>query len=108
MSEEPLPDAEKYQGLRRRLRSRRRDDHALDLFQQAEQSLADVRRVDRILLELGRFYNPLTNGPIVDLETRRRIIELLEAGKAEEARGLLDHRLALYAKFGSEERETQD
>src|SRR5439155_336993 len=65
MADEPALDA-KYEGLRRGLRSRRRDDHALDLFRRAEANLADVRQVDRILLELGRFYNPLTNRPIVD------------------------------------------
>ncbi len=55
--------------------------------------------MDRILLELGRFYNPLLNGPIVDLATRRRIVELLEASRGEEARRLLDERLSLYAGF---------
>src|SRR2546428_337542 len=79
MADEPALDA-KYEGLRRGLRSRRRDDHALDLFRRAEANLADVRQVDRILLELGRFYNPLTNRPIVDLATRRSIVERLGAG----------------------------
>lgn len=56
-----------------------------------------------ILLELGRFYNPTVNGPIVDLATRRRVIELLEAGQADEARSLLDERLTLYARIAGEE-----
>ncbi|MBI2162085.1 MAG: hypothetical protein HYU25_17200 [Candidatus Rokubacteria bacterium] len=96
MSDEPSIDA-KYESLRRGLRSRRRDDHALDLFRQAESNLADVRRVDRILLELGRCYNPLTNRPIVDLATRRSIVERLEAGQIAEARHLLDECVARYA-----------
>ena len=96
MSDEPSIDA-KYESLRRGLRSRRRDDPALDLFRQAESSLTDVGRVDRILLELGRFYNPLTNGPIVDLATRRSIVERLQTGQVAEARRLLDECLARYA-----------
>ena len=96
MSDESSLDA-KYQALRRGLRSRRRDDHALDLFRRAESNLADVRHVDRILLELGRCYNPLTNGPIVSLATRRKIVESLDAGRPDEARRLLYECLARYA-----------
>lgn len=103
MSDPNSVDPQKYEALRRTLRSRRRDDQALDLFREAEANLTDVRRVDRILLELGRCYNPLTNGPIVDLATRRQIVELLRAGRLEAARGLLDDRLSRYAKI--EERE---
>ena len=87
----------KYQNLRKGLRSRRRDDPALDLFRQAESNLSDVRQVDRILLELSRCYNPLTNQPIVDLATRRSIVERLQAGRVDEARHLLDECLARYA-----------
>ncbi len=91
-------ESPKYETLRRRLRSRKRDDYALDLFRRIEESLADLRLVDRILLELGRCYNPLTNGPIVDLASRRRIIELLQEGKTDEAREMLDRLLLLYAR----------
>ena len=96
MSEDAFLDA-KYKSLRRGLRSRRRDDHALDLFRRIETDLVDIRAVDRMLLELGRCYNPLTNGPIVDLATRRAIVEALEAGQREEAQALLAACLARYA-----------
>ena len=96
MSDDASLDA-KYKSLRRGLRSRRRDDHALDLFRRIEANLADIRVVDRMLLELGRCYNPLTNGPIVDLATRRAIVESLEAGRRDEARALLNACLARYA-----------
>src|SRR2546421_12525453 len=89
MSDEPPVEA-KYKALRRGLRSRRRDDHALDLFRRIETNLSDVGLVDRVLLELSRCYTPLTNGPIVDLATRRAIIESLIAGRAGEARPRLD------------------
>ena len=103
MSDENSVDSGKYQALRRGLRSRRRDDHGLDLFRQAEANFSDVRQVDRILLELGRCYNPFTNGPIVSLATRRQIVELLEGGKTEEARHLLNEQLMLYAKIDDRE-----
>ena len=98
-TDDGLPDQEpeKYQALRRGLRSRRRDDFALNLFREVETSLADPRKVDRLLLELGRCYNPLTNAPIVDLPTRRRIVDLLRAGDQDKAGRLLNERLALYA-----------
>jgi hypothetical protein len=96
MSDEPPVEA-KYQALRRGLRSRRRDDHALDLFRRIETNLGDVGLVDRVLLELSRCYNPLTNGPIVDLTTRRAIVESLRAGLTGAARRLLDQCLADYA-----------
>lgn len=84
---------------RRGLKFRKRDDHAVELFREAQAHLDEPARVDLLLLELGRFYNPLLNGPIVDLATRRRIVELLQASRAEEARRLLDERLSLYAGF---------
>jgi len=96
MSEEPSVEG-KYQALRRGLRSRRRDDPALDLFRRIETSLSDIGFVDRMLLELSRCYNPLTNGPIVDLATRRGIVESLRAGRPDDAKRLLDECLARYA-----------
>jgi hypothetical protein len=92
------PDAEADRAHRRGLRFRKRDDYAVELFQEAQGALGDVARVDRILLELGRFYNPTLNAPIVDLATRRRIIEVLQRADVDEARRLFDERLRLYAR----------
>ena len=83
---------------RRGLKFRRRDDYAVELFRDAQANLGDLRRVDRILLELGRFYNPYINAPIVDLATRRRVLELLERSEIEEARRIIDERLTLYSQ----------
>jgi len=94
-SERDDPDEGKH---RRGLKFRRRDDYAVELFREALANLGDLRRVDRILLELGRFYNPYINAPIVDLATRRQIVELLERAEVAEARQLLDERLTLYSQ----------
>jgi hypothetical protein len=99
-----MPDEDPERGQeerrhRRGLRFRKREDHAVELFREAREHLDDVARVDRILLQLGRFYNPFANDAIVDPITRRRILESLEASRPEEARRLLDERLALYARF---------
>jgi len=83
---------------RRGLKFRQRDDYAVVLFHEAKANLHDRQRIDRILLELGRFYNPYINAPIVDLATRRRILELLEAGQTAEADEILDERLILYSR----------
>jgi hypothetical protein len=96
--EEPEKGSEERRH-RQGLRFRKRDDHAVELFREAQAHLDDWARVDRILLELGRFYNPFVNGPIVDLATRRHIVELLQASRGEEARRLLEERLSLYARF---------
>lgn len=96
MSDEPSVEA-KYQAFRRGLRSRRRDDPALDLFHRIETNLSDIGLVDRLLLELGRCYNPLTNGPIVGLATRREIVESLRAERPADAKRLLDECLVRYA-----------
>ena len=77
-------------------RGDRREDYAVDLFREAETNLLDTSRVAAILLELSRYYNPLIHGPIVDLESRRRVVEALESGRPEEAREVLRQRLALY------------
>jgi hypothetical protein len=91
----PADDSAKRRGLK----FRRRDDHAINLFREAQNNLMDIRRVDRILLELGRLYDPVAGGTLVDLPLRRRIIGLLNDGCMEEAGALLDDRLAAYTKF---------
>lgn len=90
------PEARAYQrGFRQKSKW---DDYALDLFTEARAKLGtDRTRVDRVLRELSRLYNPLVDGPIVDLATRTRIMSLLEADRLDEAESLLDERYRLYA-----------
>jgi hypothetical protein len=97
VADEPGDPAQE-QAHRRGLKFRRRDDYAVELFKEALTHLDDRERVDRILLSLGRFYNPYVDQAIVDPATRRRVLEALESGETERARELLDERLRLYAR----------
>ena len=103
MADDARDDPAETERHRRGLRFRKRDDYAVELFKEARAHLDDIARVDRILLELGKFYNPLVHGPIVDLATRRRIVEHLEAAQTDDALRLLDERLALYARMEQQE-----
>ena len=83
----------------------KRDDYALDLFQEARAKLGtDAGRVGQILRELSRLYNPLIDAPVVDIATNGRIMALLEAGRPEDAATLLDDRYRLYAPIDDAER----
>ena len=76
-------------GRRFRDKGNKREDWAIDVFREVFAHLDDPARVDRLLFDLGRYYNPLTDTPIVDLATRRRVSECLANGAVEEARALL-------------------
>jgi hypothetical protein len=98
------PEARAYRrGFRQKSR---RDDYALDLFDEARAKLASDRpRVDQILRELARLYNPLVDGPLVDLATRAHIMALLEQDRAAEAEALLEARYRLYAPLDDTPRQ---
>jgi hypothetical protein len=84
----------------------KRDDYALDLFHEARAKLGqDPARVDQILRELSRLYNPLADGPIVDLATRGRIMALLAEGRGPEAETMLQACYQLYAPVDDAERQ---
>jgi hypothetical protein len=88
---DPEPGALGDRAYQRRFRDKgnKRDDWAIDAFRQVFASLDDPPRVDRLLFELGRYYNPIADGPIVDLPARRRVAQLLAGGHTEEARQVL-------------------
>jgi hypothetical protein len=77
----------------------KREDYALDLFREAAACLGDPPRINQLLRELGKLYNPVLDAPIVDLPTRQQIVILLNQGAREEASRLLDERRRLYAPF---------
>ena len=75
----------------------KRDDYALDLFREVAACLDDPTRVNELLRELGKLYNPVRDAPIVDLRTRQAIVTLLRDGSRAEAARILDERRRLYA-----------
>jgi hypothetical protein len=95
---DPPEDTPQARAYRRGFRDKgdKREDYAVDLFRAALDALDDAPRVDQILIELTRLYNPLVDGPIVDTRTRGAVLEALEAADPERARRLLEERLDLY------------
>jgi hypothetical protein len=83
----------------RRGKLRPRENDEVRMIRDALANLDDLPRVKGILLELGRFYNPVTNESVVAADLRRRVVDLLEAGDVEGARALLDVHLAEYQKM---------
>ena len=55
MADETRDDSAETERHRRGLRFRKRDDYAVELFKEARAHLGNIARVDRILLELGKF-----------------------------------------------------
>jgi len=68
------------------------------LFAEARAQFPDPRAVNRTLLELSRFYDPVSGGVILEHATRRRIVELLEKGQTEEASRALEERFEEYSR----------
>ncbi len=68
------------------------------LFEQARAQFPDPQAVNRTLLELSRFYDPVSGGVILDHALRRRIVEFLQQGKTEEAGQALQERFGQYSQ----------
>lgn len=79
-------------------KARKREDHALVLIRELLSSLDDLPRVRQILRELGRYYDPVLGGAIVEVRHQRQIVEALEAGRSQEALALIEARYQLYIK----------
>ena len=83
----------------RRGRLRKREDDEVRMMREALAHLDDTPRVKRLLLELGRFYNPVADGPVIPPATRHEVIDRLEAADVGAARALLEAQLAEYLKI---------
>jgi hypothetical protein len=94
MTDDPAGEAPRGKGFR----ERKREDHALVVIRDLLGSLDDLARVRGLLRELGRYYDPVLGGAIVEVQHQRAIVEALEAGRAEEARGLIQGRYELYIR----------
>jgi len=103
VAEPPVPDPlhEDPNGglVFRRGKLRKREDDEVRMMREALANLADVPRVKRILLELGRFYNPVTNATVLGPEIFRAVVTRLDAGDADGARAVLEAHLAEYVKL---------
>jgi len=82
----------------RGFKARKREDHALQLIERLKESLDDLIEVRKILRELGRYYDPVLGGAIMEVANQRAIVEALEAGRRAEALDLVEHRYQLYVK----------
>ena len=69
----------------RGFKARKRDDHTLTLIDRLKESLADLVEVRRILRDLGRHYDPVLDGAIMEVGHQRAIVEALESGTQAEA-----------------------
>ena len=83
----------------RRGKLRPRENDEVRMMREALANLDDLPHVKGILLELGRFYNPVTNASFVVPDLRRRVLNLLEPGDAESARALLEAHLVEHHKM---------
>src|SRR5688572_31360125 len=83
----------------RRGKLRKREDDEVRMMREALASLDDTPRVKRLLLELSRFYNPVTDSAVVPPDTRRAVIACLEAADLPGARAALEAHLAEYLKM---------
>ena len=79
-------------------KARKREDHALVLIRELRSSLDDHPRARQLLRELGRYYDPVLGGAIVEVRHQRQIVEALEAGRRQEALALIDARYEAYIK----------
>ena len=79
-------------------KARKREDHALVLIRDLLASLADPAQARRLLLELGRYYDPILGGAIVEVRHQREIMDAIEGGRRGEAEALVQARYALYIK----------
>ena len=95
MTDEDAPTPEPRD---RGFRNRKREDHALALIDELRASLSDLSMAKRILLELGRFYDPVLTGPIVDVSLQKEIVGALERGDRARALAIIDDRYERYVK----------
>ncbi len=79
-------------------KARKREDHALLLIRELRASLQDPARAKLLLRELGRYYDPVLGGAIVDVRHQRAIMEAVEGGRVGEAEALIQARYELYIK----------
>ena len=69
-------------------KARKREDHALLLIRDLKASLDDLPRARQLLRELGRYYDPILAGGIMDVAHQEQIgqaLHLVPGGDADQA-----------------------
>jgi hypothetical protein len=66
-------------------KARKREDHALVLIRELLADLGNLPHARQLLRELGRYYDPVLGGAIVEVPHQREIMEALETGRVGEA-----------------------
>ena len=94
----PRAEGGEESGRGKGFKARKREDHALVLIRELLASLGNPSQARRLLLELGRYYDPVLGGAIVEVRHQREIMEAIEAGRRAEAEALVQARYALYIK----------
>ena len=82
----------------RGFKARKREDHALQLIEHLKERLHDIPEARKILRELGRYYDPVLGGAIMEIGHQRAIVEALQSGRQTEALALVAERYELYLK----------
>ncbi|MGH7432592.1 MAG: hypothetical protein ACREJL_02435 [Candidatus Methylomirabilales bacterium] len=68
------------------------------LLKQAKSKLDDPIEVNRLLRELGKFYDPLTGKAMVDGPSRQQVVTLVERGDKAGAVAAIDQYIENYQK----------
>ena len=69
----------------------------LKILDQVKAHLDDPLETNRLLRELGKFYDPVLGAAIVDGAARKRLIDLLERGERNEVSAAIDRYIETYA-----------
>lgn len=68
------------------------------LLKQAKDQLDDPMELNRLLREVGKFYDPLLGKAMIDGPARQRIVGLVERGDKAEASAAIDRYLEDYQR----------
>lgn len=70
----------------------------IELLKQAKGKIDDPIEVNRLLREVGKFFDVLTGGAMIDGGSRHRIVTLVERGEKAEALAAIDRFIETYQK----------
>ena len=66
------------------------------LLERIKENLDDPLEANRLLRELGKFYDPVAGAAIVDGEARRGLLERIERGERDEVAEIIDRYIENY------------